>query len=86
MPHRQPSSARYQLFPAMKPKGIDLESRYPDGRLYKLARGIYEVDELKLRLCLPSSPHIEPFKDRPSDFDPVAGRDLWVFFRAISIL
>jgi len=73
---------RYELFPEMMPKGINLGPRGAAGRS-KLARGIYEVDVCKLRICLPSSPHTAPFKDRPSDFDLATGRDLWVFTRKV---
>ncbi len=72
----------YRLFPEMVPKGIDMSSRHPDGG-WKLARGIYQIDKCNLRICHPSSPHTEPYKDRPGDFDSGAGRDLWVLRRTV---
>lgn len=82
VPDRPPISIRYQLFPAMNPQGIDLGPVLSAG-LLKLARGIYEVDKDNLRICLPSSPHSWPFKDRPSDFDRTAGRELWILRRKV---
>jgi uncharacterized protein (TIGR03067 family) len=77
---KAPFPVFYRVFSERVPKGINVAARIP-GKPWMLAKGIYEVEGGNLRICLPSSPNTEPYKQRPTDFEPGADRDLWVFRR-----
>jgi hypothetical protein len=53
----------------------------PVTRPEKLAQAIYELKEHELKICMPSSPHTEPFPERPVDFTPGTGKDVLLLRR-----
>ncbi len=72
----------YQLLIRTSPKAMDItagSSAAPE----KLARTIYELKGRELKICMPSSPHTEPFPERPLDFTLEAGKDLWLLRRKV---